>query len=323
MSWSRKFSQISRQNSQYTVYYRSFLIKYFPTTQRYTAFRCKGVQSYHFATRWYTLLHSAARLSGFASSHFRLLESICIKRVFPVTWTRSCEANFNVGKRRTSLPTSSRWSFWRIWTRRYETTKKRYSDNSGRNRIEAKSDELPKYRLYKIFGSDVGRDFVLISGDGDERHVHKAVLNASSPVFERMFQSNLDECRTGRCVISDIFPVTLDSLLSFIYHCCVDELAKNAKQILPAADKYEILDLKKACEEALKSTISLVNMADLLSLADMNFAAELKEAVLVFMEAENGKTNVVNGIINKAVKSGRTSFVRELFSTMFKSSRKL
>ena len=194
---------------------------------------------------------------------------------------------------------------------------------------EAISEELPRYRLCKIFGSEVGRDFTLVSGDGDERHVHKAVLNASSPVFERMFQSNLEECRTGRCVIPDISTATLDILLYFMYYCSVEQLTKNAREIMPAADKYEMLDLKQACEEALKNTVSLETMGDLLLLADMTSAGELKKAVLKLVEAEPNTpddaatANAINGLMDKAIKSARTDLVKEVFRAVFKSGRKL
>ena len=194
---------------------------------------------------------------------------------------------------------------------------------------EAISEELPRYRLCKIFGSEVGRDFTLVSGDGDERHVHKAVLNASSPVFERMFQSNLEECRTGRCVIPDISTATLDMLLNFMYHCSVADLTKNAMELLPPADKYEIFDLKKACEEALKNTVNLENMADLLVLADMFSATELKGTILKIVETKPDKredtatAGAITALEDRAIKSGRTDLVREVFSAGYKSGRKL
>ncbi|GAV07381.1 hypothetical protein RvY_17220-1 [Ramazzottius varieornatus] len=80
-----------------------------------------------------------------------------------------------------------------------------------------------------MYESDIGRDFTLVSSEGAERHVHKAVLNASSSIFQRMFQANLAECRTGRCVIPDIDTQTLDFLLRYMYYGSLDGMVKKGR----------------------------------------------------------------------------------------------
>ncbi|GAV00271.1 hypothetical protein RvY_11146 [Ramazzottius varieornatus] len=127
----------------------------------------------------------------------------------------------------------------------------------------------------------------------------------------------MGECRSGRCTIPNISTASLDILLNF--------MSKNARDILLAADKYDLLDLKKAWEEALEDTLNLENAADVLLLADMTSANDLKKVVLDLVEKEAGKgdaAEAVDKMTDKAVKSGRTELVRELFSAVVKSGRK-
>ncbi|KAE8714341.1 BTB/POZ domain-containing protein [Hibiscus syriacus] len=81
---------------------------------------------------------------------------------------------------------------------------------------------------------------------------HKAVLSASSPVFESMFHHNLKEKASSTIHIDDMSLESCMTLLSYLYGTIKQEdFGKHRLALLGAANKYNIVDLKDACEESL------------------------------------------------------------------------
>ena len=64
-----------------------------------------------------------------------------------------------------------------------------------------------------------------------------------------------------------------------------DDMKSHAKEIIDAADKYRVVDLKLAAEACLvkRTTFSVENLLDLLLYADSKNCALLKEAAMDFM----------------------------------------
>ncbi|GAV03821.1 hypothetical protein RvY_14197 [Ramazzottius varieornatus] len=122
-------------------------------------------------------------------------------------------------------------------------------------------ESLPNKNV-KLYNSPTGRHLVLVSADGTERPVHKVILAVTSPVFERIFDSNMEECRTGRYVLEDISTKTLDALLKYMYYKGLEILKEEAVGLLKAAEKYEMSDLKEHCEEDLIAGINMENLVD-------------------------------------------------------------
>lgn len=63
-------------------------------------------------------------------------------------------------------------------------------------------------------------DVLLVAADGSVHECHKVVLAAQSPVFDRMFQAEMQEAATGRVVMDDVSPDALDALLHYLYGGC-------------------------------------------------------------------------------------------------------
>merc|ERR1712216_110056 len=59
-------------------------------------------------------------------------------------------------------------------------------------------------------------DFVVASGE-TQVNCHRCVLAAASPVFQRMFQSDMQESRTGSIEINDVSPDAVAAMLRFAY----------------------------------------------------------------------------------------------------------
>ena len=98
--------------------------------------------------------------------------------------------------------------------------------------------------------------------------VHRAVLASHSDVFKRMFYINMQEKHQGLMTISDIEPEVMTELLAYMYTGSAPNLKTFAKELLLAADKYNIPHLQVICENELKLNLTSVNVTEILLLAD-------------------------------------------------------
>ncbi|GBM11980.1 TD and POZ domain-containing protein 1 [Araneus ventricosus] len=109
---------------------------------------------------------------------------------------------------------------------------------------------------------------------------HRSVLSARSPVFKKMFTTDMKE-KAGELInIPDLSPETVRQMLLFIYTDATDDLDwENAKELYFASDKYEILTLKRRCSLFLKQNLIPFRVTEILILADRHQDDELKSAV--------------------------------------------
>jgi len=107
---------------------------------------------------------------------------------------------------------------------------------------------------------------------------HRAVLATRSSFFRALFNSNMDESKSGRMVVVDMSSDTIRDVLMYIYTGRVEEIDTKAMDMLEAADRFDLSGLKKACEEFLIGTLDKENVLDLFVLADLHNAGELREA---------------------------------------------
>jgi len=115
-------------------------------------------------------------------------------------------------------------------------------------------------------------------------HAHTFILKECAPMFADLFGSN------DTASITDVKPDIFRHLLWYVYGGRVskEDLKTHAKDIIDAADKYSIVNLKLEAEAAyVKSTkITFDNAINNLLYADTKNCALLKEAVMNFL-AEN------------------------------------
>ncbi|GBM76952.1 TD and POZ domain-containing protein 4 [Araneus ventricosus] len=125
---------------------------------------------------------------------------------------------------------------------------------------------------------------VSLRTDSESFPAHKCILSARSPVFKAMFGGHMKE-KTSKCVeITDVDEDTLRELLSYIYTDSVGELEwRDAADLYRAADKYELLDLKRRCATFLKSGLSKNSVCTVLVVAEMHHDRELREAAQDFV----------------------------------------
>jgi len=107
---------------------------------------------------------------------------------------------------------------------------------------------------------------------------HRAVLASRSSFFRALFNSQMDESKSGKMVVVDMSTDTIRDVLMYIYSGRVEEIDNKAMDLLEAADRFDLPGLKKSCEECLIGTLDKENVLDLFVLADLHNAVELREA---------------------------------------------
>ncbi|XP_071033390.1 speckle-type POZ protein B isoform X2 [Parasteatoda tepidariorum] len=116
---------------------------------------------------------------------------------------------------------------------------------------------------------------------------HKSILSARSPVFSAMFSQNTMETQVK---IVDTDFDTLKLLLDFLYTDTVNEMDYDrARNLLMAADNYQVLSLKKKCLSFLKSHVSVKNVCEILRLADLFSDSQLKSNAIDFIGANSAE----------------------------------
>ncbi|CAG7821725.1 unnamed protein product [Allacma fusca] len=99
---------------------------------------------------------------------------------------------------------------------------------------------------------------------------HMAILSSQSEVFKVMFESNMIEKKSKRVIIRDMSPGAVKEMLNFLYTRDTSQFEDNidmAIEMLHAAEKYIIGDLRRASEEALqKHDLTQLGVDDILGL---------------------------------------------------------
>ncbi|KFM59429.1 Speckle-type POZ protein-like B, partial [Stegodyphus mimosarum] len=116
--------------------------------------------------------------------------------------------------------------------------------------------------------------------------VHKSILCLRSPVFSKMFETNMTETEGNSVNISDIDPDIMDEFLLFIYSGNLGKrLNETAVKLYSVADKYDVPVLKEKCSSFLKSHLSVENVRTVLLLATMHCDDDLYKRAIDFSAA--------------------------------------
>ena len=138
------------------------------------------------------------------------------------------------------------------------------------------------HQLGKLFGDEKFSDVRITCGEEVFR-CHRSILSVRSSVFEAMFQSDMMENISRIVNIKDMKPEVVKEMLHFIYNgatsteTVMDEIGKD---LLGAADQYNLDLLKNKCEEKLCSSLEVSNSVELLVLADLHQASKLRRMAL-------------------------------------------
>ena len=136
---------------------------------------------------------------------------------------------------------------------------------------------------------------VVIFVNGCRFQAHKAILSARSPVFAAMFRTETREFQTNTVYLDDIEQDVFTELLRFIYTGCANNLNQVGENLLIAADKYGLEDLKFMCERELWNNLTVENAAQILILSDIHSADKLKNKAISFINKNSTEVIVTAG----------------------------
>lgn len=148
----------------------------------------------------------------------------------------------------------------------------------------------------KIWNDSVLTDFT-IKIQEKEIQVHRVILAARSPVFAAMLHHvDTSESKTGILEIKDVEYNVVKEMLQFIYSGrSSPDLNELASDLLIAADKYRLEELKNHCEQSLIQAINCENACQLLIIADMYGAFTLRKKVNTFIKLHPKKVVQTSG----------------------------
>jgi len=121
---------------------------------------------------------------------------------------------------------------------------------------------------------------------------HRMVLAACSPYFYAMFTS-FGEKDKERIAIQGVDPTALQMLISYVYSGQISISEDNVQTLLPAANLLQLVDVKEACSEFLKSQLHPTNALGIRAFADIHGCLDLLSATELFIQCHFG--DVVDG----------------------------
>lgn len=149
--------------------------------------------------------------------------------------------------------------------------------------------------------------------EDDKIPAHREILSAHSPVFASMFESDMVESKDGEVKIIDIEFKILKHLVNYIYYAEIEsDDMDDWLALIVAADKYAIESLVKICEDYIAEKLTIDNVVDVFTTADLVKAENLKEVCVKFI-VENKAVVLKTESYKKMVKT-RTDLVSEMFS---------
>jgi len=125
-------------------------------------------------------------------------------------------------------------------------------------------------------------DFKFIVED-KELYAHKVILSARSEVFRAMFSNDMIENRVNICEIPDFQYDVFELLITYIYTGITPKVESMTSELLAAAEKYQILQLKDICEDIIYYDLTIKNAIQTLMIADKYNATKILDKVMDFI----------------------------------------
>ena len=118
--------------------------------------------------------------------------------------------------------------------------------------------------------------------DGERFQLHKSILSARSSVLDAMFRTNMEESKLNRVKIVDMKKHIFQAMIRYIYTGLTDDVENIAEELLVAADKYQLSELKSKSEDILMDSISFQNASSFLTFGDL-YSRNLRCAAINFI----------------------------------------
>ncbi|KAK4278237.1 hypothetical protein QN277_016107 [Acacia crassicarpa] len=181
--------------------------------------------------------------------------------------------------------------------------------------MQKASDETALHSLGLMLEENIHTDIMINVADGSIQ-AHRAVLAARSPVFKSMFSYNLKEKESSAIDMPDMSVEACQAFLSYIYGSIKhEEFLAHRLVLLHAADKYDIPDLKEACQQSLLKDIDSKNVLERLQNACLHELPELKKNCLQYL-VKFGKLYDIRDDFQEFVQYADRDLIAEIFNEM-------
>ncbi|GFU21847.1 speckle-type POZ protein B [Trichonephila clavipes] len=165
-----------------------------------------------------------------------------------------------------------------------ETEKQSFNNGCS---LESHCWEKLSQDLKSMYKNSRDAGFTLVV-ETEEIRVNSSFLAARSPVFKKMFDYDKEHHVRCSAVIPDVSLPAMKRLVEFLYTGAVEDAAKDITfqevyDLYYAADKYEVMDLRKMCGTTLMSKASVDNASKIFLWADRHSDDDLKSQILNFI----------------------------------------
>ncbi|KAL7303406.1 hypothetical protein TKK_0004591 [Trichogramma kaykai] len=177
-----------------------------------------------------------------------------------------------------------------------------YLDSASTANINRES--VSKLKFDWIFLDENLSDVKIRTVGEKEIPAHRLMLAAASPVFRAMFSHDMMENKIQIVDMIDVGHEVAIEVLRYIYTSNVENCDICLTiDLLAAADKYQLEDLKNDCEQILGSNLTLTNAVEILKISDKYSAKNLKTKTIDFIKYNiSGSSNsddLNNTILNR------------------------
>ncbi|KAI3769110.1 hypothetical protein L6452_00209 [Arctium lappa] len=167
--------------------------------------------------------------------------------------------------------------------------------------------------LGRMLSESIHTDIIINTSDGSIG-AHRAVLAARSQVFHSMFSHDLKEKELSTINILDMSIEGCQAFLSSLYgNIGNKDFLTYRLDLLRAADKYEVLDLKEACHDSLLEDIDTKNVLVRLQTAKLYHLQRLKICCMHYL-VKFGKIYEIQEELNTFIQSADRELVWEVFN---------
>ncbi|GFU23989.1 speckle-type POZ protein B [Nephila pilipes] len=153
--------------------------------------------------------------------------------------------------------------------------------------LESQSLKKLSQDLKAMYQNSMNTDFTL-EVETEQILVNGPILSARSSVFKKMLHHDKEQNSRCSVAITDVPLSAMKRLVEFLYTGAVEEAAKDIPfqevyDLYYAADKYDVMDLRKMCGTTLMSKASVDKSSQILLWADRHNDADLKSQALNFI----------------------------------------
>lgn len=139
-----------------------------------------------------------------------------------------------------------------------------------------------------MFKDDTFKDVKFVV-EGQSIMAHKSVLAHHSEVFRSMLTLDTKERNEGIIEITDTDASSFKAFIKYLYTNEIDSIHSLADDLIILADKYDVVSLRRECENYLCQTINETNVFSLLVTADLHNYQMLKKHAIFTIKSQLNK----------------------------------